>query len=699
MGPDAIIGGQRVDGGITYSALEEVNIQLGTGDNHFVVESTHEGSTTITSGPGADVFDINEILGHTEIYTGANTDIVNVGSQVSYVAPTSTSGDTHLVNTIGALLTIDGGTDEITGTGAETTTTTTSLTDLNANFPVGLGDVAIDYTRFKVDVRTQADIGDLFVTVDGAGVPTGQLRFQANERFEDHDVFVVNYEVCEAGSANCSVHVVVIDESMLDNVDRDLDLDVRTSALRTGHVVDLAGSTIEITDDAGVVHSAVINSNTSNTLTLSSLASGVTADSYVISSILKRGDVLTVDNSGDQTDNVVTVTQTTIDGLNMPSVPEVQTVFVKAASGTYVLIAEVDGDEIEIPLEYNLSADGFRDRLRAYYEFEGIDVTAVRTSRGVTYTVAFVRFQAGRNFAELRWDGDDSGLTANNNDSIDVETDTVREGRNAPVAEVQTVLVQASGGSYLLQVEGFGRDYFDDVAFDLDPDARFGITREDESAAVAIDYSATAEDVAAALNQLFGYEGISVVEERDAATGTVVYTITFGGVEIGRNAPTLLTLQSEDFDNDGITITAIDGEPTVLTIPGIGQNNTDVELVVSFGDTAAELALQLDNLFDLTGIVVTKRVSGDDKAIFAVNTDEVLNLDGIDIAPEAAFEFIGEPDDLVFPGSSPLTYAASAADLQTFLRRRRRQRRLVRWFRRRPDLRGRRRRSDLRRSR
>ena len=172
-----------------------------------------KGSTTITSGPGADVFDVNEILGHTEIYTGANSDIVNVGSQVSYVAPTSTGDTAHLVNTIGALLTIDGGTDEITGTGAEATITTTVLDDQNADFPTRLGNVMIDYKRFKVDVRTQADIGELSMTVDAlTGVPTGELRFEAKDRFEDHDVFVFNYELCQVLSSGCSIYVVVIDE-------------------------------------------------------------------------------------------------------------------------------------------------------------------------------------------------------------------------------------------------------------------------------------------------------------------------------------------------------------------------------------------------------------------------------------------------------------------------------------------------------
>ena len=678
MGPDAIIGGQRINGGITYSALEEIFIELGTGDNHFVIESTHEGSTTITSGPGADVFDINEILGHTEIYTGANSDIVNVGSQVSYVAPTSTGDTAHLVNTIGALLTIDGGTDEITGTGAEATITTTVLDDQNADFPTRLGNVMIDYKRFKVDVRTQADIGELSMTVDAlTGVPTGELRFEAKDRFEGHDVFVFNYELCQVLSSDCSIYVVVIDETLLGD-DRVIDIDVRTVANRDAHVVDLVGSTIDITDTTGTVHTSLITANDSDSVTFDAITAGITVATYRISSSPKRGDILAIDNSGDQTDNVVTVTQTTVDGLNIPSIPEVQTVFVKAASGTYTLIAEVDGDEIEIPFEYNLSAEGFQARLRAYYEFEGIDVTAVRTSRAVTYTIEFARFQAGRDFAELRWDVDSSELTANNGDSAEIETATLREGRNAPIAEVQTINVQAKTGLYLLRVEGFGRDYFDKVDHDLSLDDGLKVQRDDDNAAVTVDYDATAAELAAALNQLFGYTGITVVEERDETTETVMYAITFGGVEIGRNVPTLLPSQTDDFGNDGTTINPLDGTPVVLTIAGFGTDNSDINaaadvghnisrtadaatLTVSFDDTAAEVAAALDQLLGLNGLTVTKRVSGT-KAIFTIDQSTLLNVGGVVLsATQQILPIEGEETDVLF---GTLTFAATAQEFK-----------------------------------
>ena len=116
----------------------------------------------------------------------------------------------------------------------------------------------------------------------------------------------------------------------------------------------------------------------------------------------------------------------------------------------------------------------------------------MRTSRGVTYTIEFVRFQAGRNFAELRWDGDSRTGCQSLATPLEIETETVREGRNAPIAEVQTISVQAKTGS----VPVAGRRLSDattstDVDLRPEPDADLGIQREDDIAAVRSDYDAT----------------------------------------------------------------------------------------------------------------------------------------------------------------------------------------------------------------
>ncbi len=80
MGGGAVVGGRAFDGGITYGNLEVVNILLGTGNDHFTVESTHRGLTFITTQIGADVVDVKTIMGHTIIQTGDGVDVINLRS-------------------------------------------------------------------------------------------------------------------------------------------------------------------------------------------------------------------------------------------------------------------------------------------------------------------------------------------------------------------------------------------------------------------------------------------------------------------------------------------------------------------------------------------------------------------------------------------------------------------------------------------
>mgnify|MGYP000408540146 CR=1 FL=1 len=53
MPDEAIIAGLTLKGGITYHHLEEVNLELGLGADHLVIESTHAGATTVNGGAGA----------------------------------------------------------------------------------------------------------------------------------------------------------------------------------------------------------------------------------------------------------------------------------------------------------------------------------------------------------------------------------------------------------------------------------------------------------------------------------------------------------------------------------------------------------------------------------------------------------------------------------------------------------------------
>src|SRR5207247_2166480 len=51
LGPDRVIGGRTYPGGITYENLEMVRIDLGRGNDRFVVNGSHGGATQINAGP------------------------------------------------------------------------------------------------------------------------------------------------------------------------------------------------------------------------------------------------------------------------------------------------------------------------------------------------------------------------------------------------------------------------------------------------------------------------------------------------------------------------------------------------------------------------------------------------------------------------------------------------------------------------
>ncbi|MHC1764378.1 MAG: hypothetical protein AB9869_08735 [Verrucomicrobiia bacterium] len=96
MGGDQLIGGRLlVEGGIRYTGLEELIINLGRGDNRTIIQDTHRGATTIYSGDGEDQFEVRNLSGHTFLNAGADADVITVT-------------DEHLLKGINALLTVTG---------------------------------------------------------------------------------------------------------------------------------------------------------------------------------------------------------------------------------------------------------------------------------------------------------------------------------------------------------------------------------------------------------------------------------------------------------------------------------------------------------------------------------------------------------------------------------------------------------------
>ncbi|HVP74739.1 MAG TPA: hypothetical protein VMS63_01865, partial [Gaiellaceae bacterium] len=103
MGGDTTIAGQTIAGGISYSNIETLDVQLGSGDDHLTVSSTGDGNTFVSTGAGNDTVDVVTTVGHTSISTGAGNDTVDVHNNQSILQ-------------LGGLLTVD------TGAGSDTVT-------------------------------------------------------------------------------------------------------------------------------------------------------------------------------------------------------------------------------------------------------------------------------------------------------------------------------------------------------------------------------------------------------------------------------------------------------------------------------------------------------------------------------------------------------------------------------------------------
>src|SRR5690606_15352654 len=72
--------GLGMGGTVTYGTVETLTIELGSGSDSFVVESTHSGTTTVSTGEGADEVNVQTVGGATSILVGAGDDVVAVGN-------------------------------------------------------------------------------------------------------------------------------------------------------------------------------------------------------------------------------------------------------------------------------------------------------------------------------------------------------------------------------------------------------------------------------------------------------------------------------------------------------------------------------------------------------------------------------------------------------------------------------------------
>jgi len=108
------IASNNVANGIDYTGFDDLNIDLGTGNDTFTIESTHIGTTDLDAGGGADVVNIQKIDGITTVAGGTGSDHINVGTMAAGTQGNPTNNSLGTLNEIDASLTING-TDPDTG--------------------------------------------------------------------------------------------------------------------------------------------------------------------------------------------------------------------------------------------------------------------------------------------------------------------------------------------------------------------------------------------------------------------------------------------------------------------------------------------------------------------------------------------------------------------------------------------------------
>jgi len=102
------ISGLGMTGGITYSTIETLNLNSGSGGDTFTIQNTHAGTTTLTTHAGSDTVHIQDTAGVTTVDTAGGSDTVNVLA-IHAVALINAGDDEDTINirSIGAAMTVN----------------------------------------------------------------------------------------------------------------------------------------------------------------------------------------------------------------------------------------------------------------------------------------------------------------------------------------------------------------------------------------------------------------------------------------------------------------------------------------------------------------------------------------------------------------------------------------------------------------
>ncbi|MBS0265809.1 MAG: VCBS repeat-containing protein, partial [Planctomycetes bacterium] len=268
------VTGLGMGGSITYATIETLNIGLGSGGDTFTIASTHAGVTNLNTNAGADIVNVRSISGTTTVNAGINSDTINVGSNAAGTSGTPGNNTGGNVNSIAALLTVNG------------------------DAPTSSGDTLnVDDTG-----DTAANIGNLTSTsLTGLGM-SGSISYGTVETLNiglgsGGDTFTI--DSTHTGSTNLNT-----------NAGSDI-VNVRTISGATTVNAGTESDTINVGSNAAGTSGNPGNNTGGNVNSIAALLT-INGDAPTAS-----GDTLNVDDTGDTIANTGTLTATTLTGLGM----------------------------------------------------------------------------------------------------------------------------------------------------------------------------------------------------------------------------------------------------------------------------------------------------------------------------------------------------------------------------------------------
>jgi hypothetical protein len=207
LSPDGDVGeltDQQITGlgttdGIRYNELEQIGVELGTGNDQFTVRSTHSGLTTVNLGKGNNSASVLATSGDTSVVADSGDDTFRIGSESD-----SQPGELNAIS--GGLLTVTAGLGQNVLSIDDRRNSQASIGSLSATRVQGFGmQEGIQYEGFS-DVRLETGSGDDSIQVLGTHLGNTELATDGGDDRVDIRAITGSLNV-QMGSGNDTVHV------------------------------------------------------------------------------------------------------------------------------------------------------------------------------------------------------------------------------------------------------------------------------------------------------------------------------------------------------------------------------------------------------------------------------------------------------------------------------------------------------------